>query len=84
VQQKPQSLTRLLQTDPIRPARDPLHHPGWLRRKNRLASVGTGGWFQSESPAVFIGIRNDELERMIRLTQDLIETQADGSGQDGR
>src|ERR1700753_3730420 len=31
-------------------ARGPLRHPGWLRRNHRLACVGTGGWFQSESP----------------------------------
>jgi hypothetical protein len=57
VPRKTSNLTRPPQTDPIHAARGSLRHPGWLRRNHRLASVGTGGWFQSESLAVFIGIR---------------------------
>jgi hypothetical protein len=57
VPRKTSNLTRPPQTDPIHAARGSLRHPGWLRRNHRLASVGTGGWFQSESLAVFIGVR---------------------------
>jgi uncharacterized protein with GYD domain len=63
-------LTRPPQTDPIHAARGSLRHPGWLRRNHRLASVGTGGWFQSESQAVFIGIRNTTAKGFLERPQD--------------
>jgi hypothetical protein len=34
--------------------------PAGLRRNARLASIGTGGWFASESMAGFVGIRTLE------------------------
>jgi arginase family enzyme len=62
-------LTRPPQTDPIQLACGAPHHPGWLRRNHRLASVGTGGWLQSESPAAFIGIRTHSKDDRWRTPQ---------------
>jgi len=54
-------------------ARGPLRYPGWLRRNHRLASVGTGGWVQSESPAAFIGIRKAQRQFMREHTRALLQ-----------
>src|SRR4051812_16437561 len=37
--------------------------PAGLRRNTRLASIGTGGWFASESVAGFVGMRR----RIVRV-----------------
>jgi hypothetical protein len=39
------------------PPSDHTATPAGFRRNARLASIGTGGWFRSESMAGFIGIR---------------------------
>jgi hypothetical protein len=38
-----------------------------FRRNAWLASIGTGGWFASESMADFVGIRNLEDRQMVLL-----------------